>query len=183
MLHFSAVFFLQAYAIQQRTDIPCEDQGLSDQCSKECRNDYISCFANCESSYCNSECLEVFQDCDASCPCGLSCPGGCANCDHELCQARCYDAHENNDEYRLCFYDALFQHNLCLKECPASAACHELCFDIYSDKMATCPCMEIETTSTSVPTTTEIATTSKTVSTTGSTSTTTTISPITPVFF
>ncbi|CBY11763.1 unnamed protein product [Oikopleura dioica] len=180
MLYFSAVFFLQAYAIQQRTDLPCEDQELSDQCSKECRNDYISCFANCESSYCNSECLEVYQDCEASCPCGLSCPGGCANCDHELCQARCHDAHENNDEYRLCFYDALFEHNLCLKECPASAACHELCFDIYSDKMATCPCMETQTTSTSVPTTTEIATTSKTVSTTGSLSTTNTSSPITP---
>ncbi|CBY13668.1 unnamed protein product [Oikopleura dioica] len=171
MLRFSAVFFLQAYAIQQRTDIPCEDQELRDQCSKECRDNYISCFANCESSYCNSECLEVYQDCDASCPCGLSCPGGCANCDHELCQARCHDAHENNDEYRLCFYDALFQHNMCLKECPASAACHELCFDIYSDKMATCPCMETETTSTSVPTTTEIATTSKSLSTTGLTTT------------
>ncbi|CBY13673.1 unnamed protein product [Oikopleura dioica] len=65
---------------------------------------------------------------------------------------------------------------MCLKECPASAACHELCFDIYSDKMATCPCMETETTSTSVPTTTEIVTTSNAVSTTGATTT-----PITPV--
>jgi len=166
MLHFWTVFILQAFALQ-RTDLPCEDQELSDQCSKECRENYISCFANCESTYCNSECLQVYQDCDSSCPCGIDCPGGCANCnDHELCQARCENAHENNDEYRLCFYDALFEHNLCLKECPASAACHELCFDIYSDKMATCPCMAIQTTSTTVAATTTTTTTTSTSTTT-----------------
>ena len=62
------------------------NQDISDQCFAECRLDYLSCRAECQSSLCDSQCLEDFQNCESTCPCSVYCPSGCKDCpDHPLC--------------------------------------------------------------------------------------------------
>ncbi|CBY11695.1 unnamed protein product [Oikopleura dioica] len=144
---------------QPKTDLDCPDQEIHDQCLTECRMDYLDCLANCESSYCNSECLLSFQECDASCPCGLECPAGCQDCpEHPLCEDDCEDAQINNDQYRLCLNQAVFQLDVCLKTCPPDMSCHDSCYATYKEQLSDCPCIETQTTTTEVSTTTTTTT-------------------------
>ncbi|CBY11692.1 unnamed protein product [Oikopleura dioica] len=156
---------------QPKTDLECPDQEIHDQCLTECRMNYLDCLANCESSYCNSECLLSFQECDASCPCGLECPAGCQDCpEHPLCEDDCEDAQINNDQYRLCLNQAVFQLDVCLKTCPPDMSCHDSCYATYKEQLSDCPCIETQTTTTEVSTAT----------TTTTSTTTTELTPIDP---
>ncbi|CAG5105009.1 Oidioi.mRNA.OKI2018_I69.chr1.g1752.t1.cds [Oikopleura dioica] len=155
MLLCRALFLSSVTAIERRTDVECQDQEIHDNCLTGCRLVYIDCLSNCESSFCNSECLLEFQDCDASCPCGYNCPSGCKDCvDHPLCGSACEDPQINNDEYRLCVNEEIYQLDLCLKDCTADLNCHDSCYESYREGVLRCPCMEGSSTTTTSPATT-----------------------------
>jgi len=78
----------------------------------------------------------------------------------------------------VCFYDALLDQNVCLKQCPAKIYCHELCFSIFSASMNECPCFDSQQNST----TEQPATTTTTSTTTSMTTTTTTVRATTSTF-
>ncbi|CBY11691.1 unnamed protein product [Oikopleura dioica] len=118
--------------------------------------------------------------CDASCPCGLECPAGCQDCpEHPLCEDDCEDAQINNDQYRLCLNQAVFQLDVCLKTCPPDMSCHDSCYATYKEQLSDCPCIETQTTTTEVSTATTTTTSITTTTTTTTTSTTTEVSTTT----
>ena len=82
----------------------------------------------------------------------LSIPGP----EHPLCQDECEDAQLNNEDYQSCLNEAVdelvsfkrflivltFFQEICLKSCPAEIGCHNLCYEIYTEKLFLCPCIE-----------------------------------------
>ena len=174
------VFLLCVIAIEKRADFKCElviyclliyqiklrDQDIHDKCLTECRLVYIDCLSSCESSFCDSACLQEFQghinpfyqisdqfaDCDAHCPCGLNCPSGCKGCDHPLCELSCEEPQINNDKYRLCINERIYELDLCLKSCTAEISCHNSCYESYVEKISSCTCMKDLVYTTSAPT-------------------------------
>ena len=52
--------------------------------------------------------LKLFLACEDSCPCGIECISGCADCpEHPLCLEKCEDAELHNDEYKECLEEAI----------------------------------------------------------------------------
>ena len=48
--------------------------------------------------------------CENSCPCGADCPTGCVDCpEHPLCADECQDAQLNNDDYKICVNEAIYE--------------------------------------------------------------------------
>ncbi|CBY11772.1 unnamed protein product [Oikopleura dioica] len=48
--------------------------------------------------------------CENSCPCGADCPTGCVDCpEHPLCADECEDAQLNNNDYKICVNEAIYE--------------------------------------------------------------------------
>jgi len=73
-----------------QADPICNDQEIHDECAGFCRIAYNDSFKNCDSSFCESACIVDYAECDSSCPCGVNCPSGCADCpEHPFCEDEC----------------------------------------------------------------------------------------------
>ncbi|CBY13619.1 unnamed protein product [Oikopleura dioica] len=138
----------------------CNDQEISNECLAVCDADYFDCSKNCENSDCLRKCAEEVIACENSCPCGADCPTGCVDCpEHPLCADECEDAQLNNNDYKICVNEAIYELDICLKTCPPEIGCHNSCYENYTQMLFLCPCIEQETT-----TTTEISTTTTQIS-------------------
>jgi len=76
-----------------------------------------------------------------------------------LCEDECENAQLNNNDYKICLNEAIYELDLCLKMCTPDIDCHNSCYASYSQQLSLCPCFEQETI-----TTTQISTTTTQIS-------------------
>ena len=49
------------------------------------------------------------SDCEKNCPCSINCPLGCQDCDHPLCEQQCENAQVENNDYKVCINELVFE--------------------------------------------------------------------------
>ncbi|CBY14925.1 unnamed protein product [Oikopleura dioica] len=121
------------------------NQEINNECLAVCDGEFFDCTKNCENSECSRKCFEELDVCENSCPCGADCPTGCVDCpEHPLCADECEDAQLNNNDYKICLNDAIYELDICLKTCPPQIGCHNSCYENYTEMLFLCPCIEQE---------------------------------------
>ncbi|CBY14999.1 unnamed protein product [Oikopleura dioica] len=154
-MRFLLIFSINLAQASLRQRDTCNDQEINNECLVVCDGEFFECTKNCDNSACSRKCFEELDVCENSCPCGADCPTGCVDCpEHPLCEDECEDAQLNNNDYKICLNEAIYELDLCLKKCPPEIGCHNSCYENYTQMLILCPCIEQETT-----TTTEISTT------------------------
>ncbi|CBY12595.1 unnamed protein product [Oikopleura dioica] len=144
-MRFLLIIFINlAQAALRQRDI-CNDQEINNECLVVCDGEFFECAKNCENSECSRKCFEELDVCENSCPCGADCPTGCVDCpEHPLCEDECEDAQLNNNDYKICLNEAIYELDFCLKICPPEIGCHNSCYENYTQMLFLCPCIEQE---------------------------------------
>ncbi|CBY14280.1 unnamed protein product [Oikopleura dioica] len=63
---------------------------------------------------------------------------------HPLCADECEDAQLNNNDYKICVNEAIYELDFCLKTCPPEIGCQNSCYENYTQMLFLCPCIEQE---------------------------------------
>ncbi|CBY15792.1 unnamed protein product, partial [Oikopleura dioica] len=148
-MRFLLIIYINLAQASLRQRDSCNDQEINNECLAVCDAEYFDCSKKCENSDCLRKCAEEVISCENSCPCGADCPTGCVDCpEHPLCADECEDAQLNNNDYKICVNEAIYELDFCLKTCPPEIGCHNSCYENYSQMLFLCPCIEQETTTT-----------------------------------
>ncbi|CBY41049.1 unnamed protein product [Oikopleura dioica] len=140
-MRFLLIIFINLAQAALRQRDTCNDQEINNECLVVCDGEFFECTKNCGNSECSRKCIDELDVCENSCPCGADCPTGCVDCpEHPLCEDECEDAQLNNNDYKICLNEAIYELDLCLKMCTPDIDCHNSCYARYSQQLFLCPC-------------------------------------------
>ncbi|CBY15601.1 unnamed protein product [Oikopleura dioica] len=109
-MRFLLIFSINLAQASSRQRDTCNDQEINNECLVVCDGEFFECTKNCDNSECSRKCFEELDVCENSCPCGADCPTGCVDCpEHPLCEDECEDAQLNNNDYKICLNEAIYE--------------------------------------------------------------------------